>query len=204
MKKIANIGITGGIGSGKSFVCHLLKQKGIRVFEADARAKEILNSNTEIQAKVIAMLGRESYTKEGKADRAKIAGLVFSNPDLLKSLNAIVHPATLEEFENWKKQAPKDYPWAYQIKEAAILFESGTDKGLDAIVTVSAPEELRIQRVITRDQVSRDQVLERLRKQLSEEERIRRSDYVILNDGAADVERQIQDLHQTLEKRFGN
>jgi dephospho-CoA kinase len=204
MKQVANIGITGGIGSGKSYVCALLKAKGVRVFEADARAKEILNSSESVKSKVKALLGEDSYFDDGTANRSKIASRVFTNPDLLKALNAILHPETISDFERWKSEVPAEYPWSYQVKEAAILFESGTDKGLDAIVTVSAPEELRIARVMERDHISREQVLDRIQKQLPEAERIRRSDYILLNDGSVNVEEETLHLHQTLENRFGS
>lgn len=202
MKKVASIGITGGIGSGKSFVCALLAQEGIRIFQADTQAKELLEKNTEIIRGVKSLLGEDAYLPDGRANRPFIASKVFSNKELLTQLNAIIHPATIEEFEIWKHNIPENYPWNFQFKEAAILFESGTDKGLDAVVCVSAPEEIRIQRVIQRDGLTRKQILERIQKQLSEADRISRSDYVLINDGEKDIKDQVLELINHLQSRF--
>lgn len=202
MKKVASIGVTGGIGSGKSFVCALFALEGIRIYEADTRAKELLEKNPEIVTKVQSLLGAEAYFPDGRANRPFIASKVFSDKDLLTQLNAIIHPATIADFEQWKHNIPENYPWNFQFKEAAILFESGTDKGLDAVVCISAPEEIRIQRVIQRDGLSREQILERIQKQLPEAERISRSDYILVNDGERDIKVQVQDLIIQLQSRF--
>lgn len=203
MNRIATLGITGGIGSGKSYVCNLFSRKGIRIYDADSRAKWLLENNPSIIQQVTNLLGKEAYHDNHKPNRTWIAEQVFSNPDKLSQLNAIIHPATIADFNEWRMAVPDHYPWHFQLKEAAILFESGTDKGLDAIITVSAPEEIRIERVMKRDGIPKEKVLERISRQLSEEERIKRSDYVLRNDQNADIQDQVEKLIQQLESRFG-
>jgi dephospho-CoA kinase len=204
VKTIANIGITGGIGSGKSFVCEMLAQKGIRIYYADVRAKNLLENDPNLVAQVKYLLGEKSYFENGLANRSYIASQVFSNQDTLNKLNAIIHPATIQDFEQWKQLVPREYPWNFQCKEAAILFESGTDKGLDAVVCVSAPEEIRIQRVEQRDGLTRQQILDRMQKQLPESERIARSQYILNNDGIEDIATQVNQLISQLQTRFGS
>ncbi len=204
MKTIANIGITGGIGSGKSFVCKILAQKGIRIYYADVRAKELLENDPNLVTQVKNLLGEKSYSENGLANRNYIASQVFSNQDTLNKLNAIIHPATIQDFEQWKQLVPPEYPWNFQCKEAAILFESGTDKGLDAVVCVAAPEEIRIQRVEQRDGLTRQQILDRMQKQLPESDRIARSQYILHNDGTQNIADQVNQLISQLQTRFGS
>jgi dephospho-CoA kinase len=174
MKKI---GLTGGIGSGKSTVAAIFKTLGIPVFDADSVAKQIMETDTTVIAAVIAQFGEDAYIN-GKLSRAYIANIVFNDTYQLELLNAITHPATIRAFENWvlQQQAP------YVIKEAALLFEAGTANGLDVIIGVTAPNVLRIQRVMHRDNVSRDMVIQRMYKQISDVIKMRLCDYVITND----------------------
>jgi dephospho-CoA kinase len=174
MKKI---GLTGGIGSGKSTVAAIFKTLGIPVFNADSVAKQIMETDATVIAAVIAQFGENAYIN-GKLSRAYIANIVFNDVYQLELLNCITHPATICAFEHWalQQQAP------YVIKEAALLFEAGSAAGLDAIIGVTAPNALRIQRVMHRDNISRDMVLQRMDKQIIDVIKMRLCDYVITND----------------------
>lgn len=204
MKNIGNIGITGGIGSGKTYVCNLLEEKGIRIYNADIRAKYLLENNAEIRSKVIHLLGSGAYLTDGKPDRSFIASKVFQDNTLLHALNAIIHPATLSDYEIWKTQVPADYTWNFQLKEAAILFESGSHKGLDAVICVYAPKEIRLKRVMERDQLHESEVLARMDKQISDQEKINQSDYILVNDGQMNISTQIDTLCNQLQSRFAD
>src|SRR5436190_10951507 len=141
------IGITGGIGSGKTIVCSIFRQLGILVYEADVVAKNLYESEPGIKDKIRNEVSENVFDKKGKVDKQKLAVLVFNDDAALKKLNKIIHPVVVKHFAEWKKQN-QDAP--YIIKEAAILFESGTNQDCDKIITVTAPEELRIQRTLQR------------------------------------------------------
>lgn len=178
------VGVTGGIGSGKSRVCALFAALGIPVYDSDKRAKELMNGDGQLHDKITALFGAEAYGRDGRLDRRFVAGKVFNDPMLLTSLNGIVHPAVAEDFEAWS-MSQSEFP--YVILESAILFESGFDRFVDKIITVSAPEELRIERVLARDGVSRQAVAERIANQMADAEREARADYIINNDGDIEV-----------------
>ena len=171
------LGLTGGIGSGKSTVATVLQLHGMPLYEADKVAKD-LYFVPSIKEKVITLLGEDAYV-EDTLNRPWIAHQVFNDADLLKSLNAIIHPAVKDHFEDWISQ--QDTKWI--VREAAILFESGSYRDCDAIITVAAPEETRIDRVISRDRSSEEQVRIRIANQWTDEERRSKSDYEILNFG---------------------
>ena len=185
------IGITGGIGAGKSTVAGIFKVLGVPVFDADATAKNILNTDPILREQIAAAFGSETY-KNGLLDRKYLATLVFNNPNQLAKLNALVHPATIEAADKWASRFT-DKP--YIIKEAALLFEAGTNEGLDYIIGVTAPVELRIKRVMARDQVSREEVLSRMQHQLDDTEKMKRCDFVIDNSDASLVIPQVLALH---------
>jgi len=185
------IGITGGIGAGKSTVAGIFKVLGVPVFDADATAKNILNTNPVLRDQIAATFGSESY-KNGLLDKKYLATLVFNNPDELAKLNALVHPATIAAADKWASRF-LDRP--YIIKEAALLFEAGTNVGLDYIIGVTAPVELRIKRVMDRDQVSREEVLSRMQHQLDDTEKMKRCNFVIDNSDASLVIPQVLALH---------
>ena len=170
------LGITGGIGSGKTTVCKVFNVLGIPVFLTDPEAREILNSNNEIISKINFIAGKNLYTS-GTLDRKELATLIFNDSSLLQKVNSIVHPAVSKRFLKWamEQSAP------YVIMEAAILFESGASKLVDKVATVVAPEEERINRVIVRNHLTREEVMERIRNQMNDEDRIKLSDYVIYN-----------------------
>lgn len=157
MKKI---GITGGIGSGKTIVCDIFKILGVKVYNSDTRAKELLDTDEEIVKSIKAVFGSEIYVS-GKANRKLLAEKVFNNPEALRKLNSIVHPAVFADFDKWLGNHAHE---PYIIKEAAIMLESGANKFLDKVVLVYSPVEIRLQRVMNRDNSSRDAVLSRMKK----------------------------------------
>lgn len=172
------IGLTGGIGSGKSTVAKIFKAMGIPVFNSDVAAKLIVNSNKDIIDAIKNRFG-DVYI-DGILDSSKLAHLVFNDAEALKELNNIVHPKVGEAFQNWMDQH-QDFP--FLIKEAAILIESGAYKSVDEIVLVTAPKKLRINRVISRDGSTKEAVLGRIGTQLSDDEKNKYANYVICNDG---------------------
>jgi dephospho-CoA kinase len=170
------IGLTGGMGSGKTTIANHLNSLGIPVYNSDYQAKKILNLPETVES-LKSVFGNVIFTNE-LLDKEKLSKIVFKNPEQLKLLNQIIHPAVKVDFENWLK-ANKNSPLV--IKEAAILFESGSYKNCDVIISVSAPQEIRIQRVIARDQLTYDEVMFRINNQWTDEMRNEKSDYVIDN-----------------------
>lgn len=190
------IGVTGGIGSGKTTVCKIFEQLGIPVYYADLKARELMNTDAILIQEVKREFGDDIYTSEG-LNRPKLASIVFSNKTKLEKLNALVHPAVQRDFKNWANNQTKA---PYVVKEAALMFESGSYKDLDYVVTVSAPKSLRLQRVVSRDDAKREDVEKRMANQLSEEERLKRSDFVIVNDETKAVIPQVMELHEKFTK----
>jgi dephospho-CoA kinase len=170
------LGITGGIGSGKTTVCRIFRVLGVPVFVADLAAKDLMENDPVIRSRVNFIAGKDLYAT-GKLDRKGLAGLIFNSPEMLHRVNEVVHPAVLDEFDKWANNAEEPYV----IMESAILFEAGADDLVDRILTLSAPVEERIARVMGRNDLSREQVLERIGNQLEDEEREERSYYVISN-----------------------
>ena len=170
------LGVTGGIGSGKTSVCRVFGVLGIPVFSADAEAKEVMDIDTGIILRINTIVGKNLYAN-GRLDRVELAKLIFNNNRLLEKVNSLVHPVVFSRFREWenKQTAP------YVIMEAAILFESGSPEVVDRVITVVAPIEERVSRVIHRSNLTREQVMERMRNQMSDSERIKQSDYVIQN-----------------------
>ena len=171
------IGITGGIGSGKSIVCRVLKTMGYPVFDADIAAKKIMLQDIVVKSEVIALLGEGAYIK-GELNRAYIAEKIFNNDVLREQLNQIVHPAVRKSFQSWSDEQEQDYTFM----EAAILFETGGDKNFDEVILVTANEETRIQRVVKRDGASRNDILKRMAKQMPESEKETKTNLVIYNE----------------------
>ncbi len=186
------IGLTGGIGAGKSTVASIFKVLGVPVFDADATAKNLLNTDLVLREQVITAFGSETY-KNGLLDRKYLATLVFNNSEQLAKLNALVHPATIAAMEKW---AFGFTDRSYIIKEAALLFEAGTHEGLDYIIGVTAPVELRIARVMQRDHVLREEVLGRMQHQLDDTEKMKRCNFVIDNNETSLVIPQVLALHE--------
>src|SRR5258706_332054 len=194
MDKPLLIGITGGIGSGKSLVCKILATLGVPIYDADTRAKELMTTDEILVNQIKEKFGAESYQVNGSLDRDYLSREVFNDSTKLEKLNQLVHPRVAVDSEKWTKKN-KNFP--YLVKEAALLFESGSYKLLDKIIVVTAPESLRVQRVINRD-MSKDKedVLKIIRSQMPEEEKIKRADFVIRNDETELVIPQVIKLHE--------
>jgi dephospho-CoA kinase len=195
---VKTLGVTGGIGSGKTTVCRFLEEQGARVFYADIEAKRLMQENPAVRAAIEAAFGPESYTDDGALNRAYLAGHVFGDDAELERLNAIVHPHVFESFEAAKERA-RDEDVPLLVHEAALLFEAGGDAHVDAVAVVDAPEADRVERVTERDDVTAEQVRARMEHQLSPEALRRRADYVITNDGSLDdLRRQAIALYRTV------
>lgn len=188
------VGITGGIGSGKTTVCKIFEVLGIPVFYADVVAKQIMLSDPLLVAGITSTFGKESYSPDGKLNNKYLAGIVFSNEAQLAKLNALVHPAVFRAFENWENQFDSTIP--YTLKEAALLFESNSYKMCDTSILVTAPLDLKLARVMQRDQVSADQVKARMDKQMSDEEKAKMADHFIVNDENSSLIEQVLVLHK--------
>ncbi|AOW19412.1 dephospho-CoA kinase [Urechidicola croceus] len=189
------VGLTGGIGSGKTTVLKMFQKYGIDCYIADVEAKKLMNSSNEIKKEVIDVFGNQAYI-DNQLNRKYIAQIVFQNPDKLDLLNSIVHPKVRKHFRKFVENSTS----AYVIYESAILFENNGEKQCDFIITVSAPKNVRIQRVIARDNVSEIEVLHRIKNQLSDEEKISKSDFVIENIDLELTKLQVRIIHQELLK----
>ena len=189
------VGLTGGIGSGKSKAAAYFSELGIPCYIADDRAKELMTSSITIQQAIINEFGAESYIN-GNLNRPFLASIVFKDTVLLATLNAIVHPAVASDFRSWLLEQNS----IYVIKEAAILFENGGAKLCDQVILVTAPKEIRVQRVIDRDKCTKEDVLERMSKQWSDAKKKPLADYIIENIEWKETSKQIEVLHQKLNQ----
>lgn len=189
------IGLTGGIGSGKSTIANYFMQLGVSVYIADDEAKNILFTPQAIN-EVVAAFGNEILTND-LPDKAKLATLVFNDPQKLNRLNAIIHPKVRAHFTDWVESHNAQ---KIIIKETAILFESGSYKDCDKIILVTAPKELRISRVMERDGISREKVIERMDNQWEDEKKIPLSDYIITNTSLEVAKQQVQEIYLELNK----
>lgn len=193
------IGITGGIGSGKTTVCLLFESMGIPVYYADIQAKKIMNSNPALKKKVKDLLGDDAYFANGKLNRVYVASKIFSDKEMLSQINQLVHPMVQEDSKRWSEQFRKD-EIPYVIKEAALLVENGSYRSLDSLIVVTCPQETRIQRVIKRDKTNYEEVLKKLKIQLPEDEKIKVADFVIDNSGHKSLIPQVWKIHKKLIK----
>ena len=189
------IGITGGIGSGKSTVCKIFKMLGVPVFEADNVAKSLINSNAEIRNGLIQLFGKSIYDSNNKLDRTMLANFIFNDDTLLEKVNQLVHPVVRNEFINWQKQQNSNYI----IHEAAILFESGFYKMMDYTILVSAPEEIRIERVTKRDNIPSELVQARIRKQWPDEQKRILASFELVNNNKNLLIPQILEIDKNLK-----
>lgn len=192
------LGVTGGIGSGKTTVCRIFRVLGVPVFMADEVARSLMNSDSDIARGINSIAEKDLYTT-GELDRRDLARLIFNQPDLLRRVNEVVHPAVLRNFEEWTSsvEAP------YVIMEAAVLFESNADKTVDRVVSVSAPVEERISRVMGRSGMTRMEVLDRINNQLEDEEREEQSYYVINNADNEMIIPEILKIHDDMLRLSG-
>jgi dephospho-CoA kinase len=190
------IGLTGGIGSGKSTIAKVFETLGIPVYYADDAAKRLMNEDPHLKTAIIQQFGPEAYT-DGKLNRSWLGERVFGNEANVQFLNSLVHPATIRDASRWMSnlKAP------YALKEAALIFESGGEKELDFVIGVYTPLETRIQRVMQRDQTDRASILKRIEAQMPEEEKMKRCDFIIRNDDTESVIQQVLSLHQQLLDR---
>lgn len=187
------VGITGGIGSGKSVVCQVFHTLGIPAFNADTAAKYLMENDATLVRNIKSLFCEEVYI-DGRLNRQLLSSIVFKDKALLDKLNALVHPATIAYGSEWMAQQKAPYI----IKEAAIFFESGTYKEMDVMIGVTAPEPLRIKRAMQRDSATREKVLQRIAQQMDEQEKMNRCDYVIVNDDKTALLPQIEKIHQLL------
>ncbi len=192
------IGITGGIGSGKSYVCKRLEARGHKVYDCDSAAKRLIRTSHEIRQRLTDLIGPETYFEERdelgegigyQINKSVVARFLLASEENAKAIDAIVHPAVFKDFEES----------GLQWMESAILFESGAIQLVDKSIVVTAPEEIRIERVMKRDGITREKVLEWMNRQLSQEEVKRRADYEIVNDGERNIDEQIENF---LNKKY--
>jgi dephospho-CoA kinase len=197
--KTFKVGITGGIGSGKTLISKVFEILGIPLYNADERAKWLVANNTTIKDLLIKNFGEQSF-KDGKLNRSFISSIVFEDQQKLELLNSIIHPEVEKDFDNWVEQH-RQYP--YVLKEAALLFESGSYKKLDKIISVYSPVDLRIKRLLIRDtHRTKDDIEKIMQKQMDEEEKKTRADYVIYNDEKSMVIPQVLKLHEVFSEQY--
>ncbi len=192
------IGLTGGIGSGKSTVAHILQVMGYPVYISDTHASRLMNTCPEIKKELIALFGTMIYTSEGILDKKYLADIIFQDPAALSQVNHIVHPRVLDDFYVWSKTQTSSYVFF----ESAILFEARLNENFDFIICVTAPEAVKIQRVVERDKTTTEKVKERIRNQIDDTEKCGQSDFILYNDPAHLLLEQIDHLLKHLENRI--
>ncbi len=196
-KKGLKLGVTGGIGAGKTTVCKVFAVLGIPVFSADVEAKRIQDNDRNLQNKINSIAGKDLFAS-GKLDRSEMAKLIFSNKDLLEKVNSLVHPVVFKYFREWA--ASQDSP--YSVMEAAILFESGAGRMMDRTLTVVTPMEERIERLVRGNKFTREQITERIKNQIDDESRIKQSDYVIFNSENDMIIPAVLGIHREMLKLY--
>jgi dephospho-CoA kinase len=188
------IGITGGIGSGKSLVCRVFKLLGVPVYDADAAAKRLMETDPQVRNEIIRSFGPASFLNDGHLNRRYLAGIVFNDPEQLNKLNGIVHPAVAKDFKIWKSTCRAEYV----IREAAILLESGTYHDLDGIILIESPEALQIQRVKERDNRSEEEIKSIISRQWTSENKRKYANFIIQNNLHTLLLPQILQIHRAL------
>lgn len=191
------IGITGGIGSGKSYVCNLLKQRGLPVYNCDDEAKRLMTESPIIRHQLTALIGENAY-RNNELNKPIIAEYLFANAENAEKVNGIVHPVVKQDFENWTKEQTTPIV----IQECALLFESGFSDTVDVTVEIYAPKEIRLERAMKRDNATQQQVEARMASQMDEEEKRAQANYCIINDGKADLNAQIEELFTQLNNQI--
>ena len=191
------IGITGGIGSGKTTVCRLFETLGIPVYYADYWAKWLIINDEAVKNGIIELFGAAAYTPDGAYNRAYVGEIAFNNPDKLQQLNALVHPAVERHSRQWHAEQPAV---PYTLKEAALMIESGSHQFLDGLIVVTAPESVRIERVMARDGITEAEVRARIRNQLPEADKVALANWVINNDGQQLIIPQVQQIHALIKR----
>ncbi len=191
------VGITGGIGSGKTTVCEVFKLLGVPVFFADQEARNLQDHDLELKKELIALFGNEIYLPQGTLNRMKLAGVIFNDKQALKKVNAIIHPRVRERLNTWSSQYQAQ---PYVLYEAAVLFESGTYKDCDLNIIVVADKQLRLTRVIKRDGLKECDILSRMNNQLTDEQKIPLADFVIYNDQQRLIIPQVLDIDKIIKE----
>lgn len=191
------IGITGGIGSGKSYVCNLLKQRGLPVYNCDDEAKRLMTESPIIRHQLTALIGENAY-RNNELNKSIIAEYLFANAENAEKVNGIVHPVVKQDFENWTKEQTTPIV----VQECALLFESGFSDTVDVTVEIYAPKEIRLERAMKRDNATQQQVEARMASQMDEEEKRAQANYCIINDGKADLNAQIEELFTQLNNQI--
>lgn len=194
------IGLTGGIGSGKSYIANIFLHLDVPVYNADDRAKELMNNSPEVKSKILSLIGKEAYVNN-QLNRKYIASIIFKNKDLLNKINSIVHPAVASDFNHWCEHMEK-LKNKFVIEEAAILFESGAYKKMDKNILVVAPEPLRIKRVMERDNLTEKEVNNRINNQQSTDELEALADFIIINDNKTLILPQIVNIYQNINTEW--
>lgn len=191
------VAITGGIGSGKSYVSAMLEERGIPVYNADTESKRLTLSNAEIRNKLIALLGEEIYAN-GELNKPMLASYLFASTENAVRINGIIHPVVKEDFKRWLTNHTEKEITAF---ESAILYEAGFEDSVDAVLVVFAPHELRLERAMKRDKATREQIEARMDAQMDEEEKCRRADFVVYNDGTLPLDEQLTSFINQLKKK---
>ena len=190
------IGITGGIGSGKSLICRIFSTMDIPIYEADSRAKYLINQDILLKKSIKNLLGDNAYTPTDEYNRAWVASQIFNNPGLLKQLNSLVHPCVRKDSHNWAKKYSK---FPFLLYEAALMRAAGDNNMFDKVVVVNAPIDLRIKRIKTRDKRSEQEIKAIIAQQMTDEERLKIADYIIENDDKKSVLNQVLGLYEKLK-----
>ena len=201
MKSQKIIGITGGIGSGKSLICKIFSMMNIPIYDADSRAKYLINNDLFLKNSIKTLLGKNAYLPTGKYNRKWVASQVFNNPDLLKQLNSLVHPCVHKDSHDWVKKYSKS---PFLIYEAALMKAVGDNNMFDKVIVVNAPINLRIQRIQVRDKRSEQEIKDIIARQISDEERLKIADYVIENDDKEPVLEQVLELYEIIVGQVSN
>jgi len=191
------IGITGGMGAGKSTVCQIFERIGVPIYNADIKAKWLMNNNLDLKKAIKESFGWDAYTRKDDLNRDYLAKIVFNNPEKLEILNGLVHPAVKTDYEQWTIEH-REQP--YSLKEAALLFESESYKSLHKVIVVTCPIEMRIERIMKRDHVKREDILKRIQNQTTDKQRLSMADYVIYNDGVRSLIEQSLKIHDQILK----
>lgn len=199
MKKI---GITGGIGSGKTTVCKIFESLDIPVYYADKEAKKIMASNLSVKKQIKDLIGEEAFFKNGKPDRSYIASKIFTDKELLSKINEIVHPAVQLDADRWFEMMKNENISKYCLKEAALMVETGSYKSLHAMIVVTCPEDIRIHRVMKRDKLKFEDVMRKVKNQIPEEDKVKLADFVIINDGKTSLIPQVWAIHHKLMSKY--
>lgn len=194
------LGITGGIGTGKSYVAAVMARRGIPVYDSDSRAKWLMQNDASLKLALAALVGDGLYGPDGVFDRRVMAGAVFGDPEMKGKVESLVHPAVGRDFETWAAGQNSEFV----LLESAILFESGFDRFVDAVIVVDAPLELRISRCMERDGVSRDAVIGRIDSQMPQQRKVELGNFVILNDGCSDLESQVDSILDSCKTIYKN